>query len=230
MYKKVAISTILFIFAVCFFFYKWMQYDNLFEELTNSAILQKRAENIKKNAPQLYKSIDKLNRISSNIDENYLKGIMKLSELSKEKIINNQDYEFVLTAKNEKDIITDLQSLYFQTEGLLQFGDIKLKRESNLIKAKIICRFTLIDTSKILEYVKISPLKIPSVTTELFKIPRTHVLLATMNNQQAFIDNKWHSTGELIDENLYITKIGQYTVETQKGEKISTIHIGEKWQ
>lgn len=229
MYKKIIISTVLYILGLVFIAYEWKKREDILEKNADLALLQKRTEEIKKNLPQIYKSFDKLNHTQLNIDDNYLKTKIKFSVVSQVKTRNNQDCEFVLTAKNEKDITSDLQNLYVQSEGLLQFHDVKLKKENDLIKAKIVCRFIPIDVTNISKDIEIFSLKIPSKSTTLFKTPKQHKLFATSDSLQAFIDDRWYSIGDLVGENSYITQVNQFTIKIRKGKKNITIHLGESW-
>lgn len=229
MYKKIIISSVLCIFSAGFVFCEWNRFNDISEKNIRLELFRKRAEDIKLDMINIYKSLNKLGEISKSIDDNYLKTKIKSSNISKIKVGKNSDYELVLSAKDEKNIVTDLQNLYLKSEGLLQFLDIKLKKQNSLIKAKVVCKFVPIDIAKFSEDIKICPQKIPLITTSLFKVPKLHTLLATMNNQQAFIDDEWRKIGDPIDENSKIMKINQYTIEVEKNGKVVLVHLGEKW-
>ena len=140
---------------------------------------------------------------------------------------NREAAEVKFQTTNEKDAYDFLEKLYLGLGGIAQFTSIKIGRFSdNKIHAVCMIKTESPQVSK--EDIEIHPIKYSCSQLNLFDIRQKHQLNCVVLGQKIFVDNKWFSLGDKIDE-YQITKIGQSSVELKSDKKSVTIRLGQSW-
>lgn len=232
MYKKIIIVFALFILAVGFAIHEWDIFGEISEKNDRQEQFQNRATGISLDGVCVYKSSEKLfadkYKTTCNSLKSQIKSIAKPCKTSDVKVHDINRFELILISENEKTVTRCLQDLYLQLNGLVKFQDVKLVKENDGIKAKIICEISYFNSENLSKNIKINPQKIVSAVS-LFKTKKTHQLLAIINDSQAFIDDDWRKVGDEIDEDTTIIDIQQCVIQLKSEGQVKTVHVGEKW-
>lgn len=141
---------------------------------------------------------------------------------------NDQEtVEIKFQVQSEKDAYNFLDKLYFELNEIVQFTSIKIGRFSdNKIHVVCIIKTELPQIQLKDIAMRVNTYNPPQIN--LFDIRKKHQLNCVILGQKIFVDDRWFSLGDMIDD-YKITQIYQSAIELRKGKKSLTIQLGHSW-
>ncbi|GHU11978.1 hypothetical protein FACS189449_04620 [Alphaproteobacteria bacterium] len=162
----------------------------------------------------------------------HVKKVMLKNKATNDDYFRADEIEIQLSAKKERHIYNFLKEIYAQSLGPVEIDSIEIaKKEKNDFFAKIQCRLYLFDKNTLRDSVK--PIENKDVSdigsVSLFKSEdEKHTLHCAIENEKAFVDNKWRNIGDSIDGST-VKNIGYESIDLESGGKLYHIRIGSSF-
>jgi hypothetical protein len=185
------------------------------------------------------KSKEKIFSRKVNI-KNFVERIVKkfslqrvLFKMNNESNAGEKVLEIKFNVSDENFIYKFLDTLWYESAGVVGFESIKITRSnSNELFVKIKCKiffFNEKETERSIEI--IDPKHMVDVKSiNLFNLRKSkeHHLLGILGNSGAYIDNTWYGVGDKIGD-WKVLNIYQNSIEIQLNNRKSTIKLGSSW-